>query len=122
LVNSILQLRLLFWRQVFNGDVHDVANFRHLDSTRGSHQACQKVCWHKIGTSRQAHSKPKGAGLTRAMNLQSVPVNFSWNWQRKQNSQITNLELVGWYQTVPYLRLESQSKWYIATISYLSTI
>jgi hypothetical protein len=25
---------------------------------------------------RQAHSKPKGAGLTRAMNPESVPVNF----------------------------------------------
>jgi hypothetical protein len=34
LVNGILQLRLLFRRQVFNGDVHNVANFRHLDSTK----------------------------------------------------------------------------------------
>jgi hypothetical protein len=41
-----------------------------------SHRACQKVCWCKIGTSRQAHNKPKGAGLTRAMNPESVPVNF----------------------------------------------
>jgi hypothetical protein len=29
-----------------------------------SHQACQKVCWHKIRTLRQAHSKPNKAGLT----------------------------------------------------------
>jgi hypothetical protein len=29
-----------------------------------------------MGTSRQAHSKPKGAGLTHAMNPESVPVNF----------------------------------------------
>jgi hypothetical protein len=29
-----------------------------------------------MGTSRQAHSKPKGAGLTRAMNPESVPINF----------------------------------------------
>jgi hypothetical protein len=35
-----------------------------------------KKCWGKISTSRQAHSKPKEAGLTRAMNLESVPVNF----------------------------------------------
>jgi hypothetical protein len=34
LVNGILQLCLLFWRQVINGYIHDVANFRHLDSTR----------------------------------------------------------------------------------------
>jgi hypothetical protein len=33
-------------------------------------------CWRKIGTSRQAHSKLKEAGLTRAMNPESVPVNF----------------------------------------------
>jgi hypothetical protein len=32
-----------------------------------------------------------------------------------------NLELVGWYHTVPYLRLESQVKRHIATTSYLST-
>jgi hypothetical protein len=35
LVNGILQLRLLLRRQVINGDVHDVANFRHLDSLDG---------------------------------------------------------------------------------------
>jgi hypothetical protein len=34
LVNGIFQLCLLLWRQVINGDVHDVANFRHLDSIR----------------------------------------------------------------------------------------
>jgi hypothetical protein len=76
LVNGILQLRLLFRRQFIKGDIHDVVNVRHLKSIGVSHQACQKVCWHKIGTSRQAHSKPKGAGLTRAMNPGSVPVNF----------------------------------------------
>jgi hypothetical protein len=31
------------------------------------------------------------------------------------------LELAGWYQTVPYLRLESHVRWHIATRSYLST-
>jgi hypothetical protein len=44
LVNGILQLRLLFRIQVINGDVHDVANFRHLDSLDVFHRACQKVC------------------------------------------------------------------------------
>jgi hypothetical protein len=34
LVNGILQLRLLFRRQVIDSDVHDVVNFRHLDSIR----------------------------------------------------------------------------------------
>jgi hypothetical protein len=33
LVNGILQLRLLFRRQVINGDVRNVVNVSHLDST-----------------------------------------------------------------------------------------
>jgi hypothetical protein len=33
----------LLWRQVINGDIHDVVNVRHLESIRKSHQACQKV-------------------------------------------------------------------------------
>jgi hypothetical protein len=44
------------------------------------------------------------------MNPQSVPVNFPEIDQGEQNNQMTNLELAGWYQTVPYLRLKSQSK------------
>jgi hypothetical protein len=34
LVNGILQLHLLFWRQVINGDIHDVLNIRHLESSK----------------------------------------------------------------------------------------
>jgi hypothetical protein len=33
-----------------------------------------------------------------------------------------NLELAGWYQTVPHLRLESQVKRHIATTSYLLAV
>jgi cell division FtsZ-interacting protein ZapD len=33
-----------------------------------------------------------------------------------------NLALVGWYQTVPHLQLESQVKRHIATTSYLSAV
>jgi hypothetical protein len=76
----------LLWRQVINGDIHDVVNVRHLESIRGSHWACQKVCWHKIGTSRQAHNKPKGPGLTRVMNPKKRASQFSWKWQRNKNS------------------------------------
>jgi hypothetical protein len=32
------------------------------------------------------------------------------------------MELAGWYQTVPYLRLESQLTWHIATTSYLPAV
>jgi hypothetical protein len=34
LVNGILQLYLLFWSQVFHGDIHDIMNIRHLESVR----------------------------------------------------------------------------------------
>jgi hypothetical protein len=34
LVNGILQLHLLFWRQVVNGDIHDILNIKHLESAR----------------------------------------------------------------------------------------
>jgi hypothetical protein len=31
LVSSVFQLLLLLWRKVINGDVHNVADLRHLD-------------------------------------------------------------------------------------------
>jgi hypothetical protein len=61
--NGILQLHLLLRRQFIKGDIHDVVNVRHLESARVSHRACQKVCWRKITTMRQAHSKPNEASL-----------------------------------------------------------
>jgi hypothetical protein len=50
----------------------------HLD---WSHWACQKVCWRKISTSRQAHSKPNEAGLKHEPDPKRAS-QFSWNWQR----------------------------------------
>jgi hypothetical protein len=35
-----------------------------------------KKCVDAKSALRQAHSKPKGAGLTRVMNPENVPVNF----------------------------------------------
>jgi hypothetical protein len=40
----------------------------------------RKLCWHKISTSRQAHSKPNKAGLTHVPNPRRAS-QFSWNWQ-----------------------------------------
>jgi hypothetical protein len=54
-------------------------------STRWSHRACQKVCWRKISTSRQAHSKPNEAGLTQVRNPKRAS-QFFWNWQRMKSS------------------------------------
>jgi hypothetical protein len=87
-------------------------------STEGSHWACQKVCWRKICTLRQAHSKPNKLA-SHANKFQDVPVNFPWKLTKDKVVKFQSLELAGWYQTVPYLRLESHVRWHIATGSYL---
>jgi hypothetical protein len=56
-----------------------------LISAVGSHWACQKVCWHKIRTLRQAHSKPNKLA-SHASRFQSVPVNFPWKSTKRQSS------------------------------------
>jgi hypothetical protein len=83
-----------------------------------SHLACQKVCWRKICTSRQAHSKPNKLA-SHAQRFQDVPVNFSWKLTKDKVVKFQSLELARWYQTVPYLQLESQVRWHIAIESYL---
>jgi hypothetical protein len=44
---------------------------------------------------------------------------FSQELTKDEKQLDKNLELAGWYQTVPYLRLQSQSKQNIATTRYL---
>jgi hypothetical protein len=44
LVHGVLELLPLFGREVFNVDVHDIPDVRHLDFRLLSHWACQKVC------------------------------------------------------------------------------
>jgi hypothetical protein len=78
------------------------------------------VCWRKICTSRQAHSKPKKLA-SHAKRSQDVPVNFPWKLTKDKVVKFQSLELAGWYQTVPYLRLKSQVRWHIAIKSYLPT-
>jgi hypothetical protein len=86
----------------------------------GSHQACQKVCWRKIRTLRQAHSKPNKAGLTHEQ-IPKRASKFFLKLTKDKAIKYQSLELAGWYQTVPYLRLESHVRWHIAMRSYLST-
>jgi hypothetical protein len=50
-----------------------------------------------------------------------VPVNFPWKLTKHKVVKFQSLELAGWYQTVPYLRLKSQVRWHIAIKSYLPT-
>jgi hypothetical protein len=44
---------------------------------------------------------------------------FSWKLTKDKVVKFQSLELAGWYQIVPYLRLESQVRWHIAIESYL---
>jgi hypothetical protein len=69
-----------------------------------SHRACPKVCRRKICTLRQAHSKPNKLA-SHANRFQDVPVNFPWKLKKDKVVKFQSLELAGWYQTVPYLRL-----------------
>jgi hypothetical protein len=78
----------------------------------------RKECWHKIRTLRQAHSKPTKLA-SHTSRFQSVLVNFPWKLTKDKIVKYQSLELAGWYQTVPYLRLESHVRWHIAMRSYL---
>jgi hypothetical protein len=44
LVHDVLELLPFFRREVFNVDIHDIPDVRHLDFRLLSHWACQKVC------------------------------------------------------------------------------
>jgi hypothetical protein len=44
LVYGVLELLPLFRREVFNVDIHDIRDVRHLDFRLLSHWACQNVC------------------------------------------------------------------------------
>jgi hypothetical protein len=72
------------------------------DRTRS--ETNQVACWRKICTLRQAHSKPNKLA-SHAKRFQGVPVNFPWKLTKDKVVKFQSLELAGWYQTVPYLRL-----------------
>jgi hypothetical protein len=44
LVHDVLELLPLLRREVFDVDIHDIRDVRHLDFRLWSHWACQKVC------------------------------------------------------------------------------
>jgi hypothetical protein len=44
LVHGVLELLPLFRGEIFNIDIHDIRDPRHLDFSAVSHRACQKVC------------------------------------------------------------------------------
>jgi hypothetical protein len=88
-----------------------------LDSPQGE-TGQTGLCWHKISTLCQAHSKPNKLA-SHEKRFQDMLVNFPWKLTKDKVVKFQSLELAGWYQTVPYLRLESHVRWHIATRSYL---
>jgi hypothetical protein len=50
------------------------------------------------------------AGFARAKSKDDVPVNFSGKLTKDKEVKYQSLELAGWYQTVPYLRLRSHTR------------
>jgi hypothetical protein len=106
LVDGNLQLCLLFQRQVINGDVHDVANFRHRDSTGWVPPGVPKSVLtqnpHPTPSTQQAEQSWLN---TRADSKACQSIFLKLTKDKAVKCQ--SLELAGWYQTVPYLRLES---------------
>jgi hypothetical protein len=67
------------------------------------------------------HTASRTSWLHTRRESRDVPVNVSWKLTTDKGVRYQSLELAGWYQTVPYLRLESQTGWHIAMKSYLPT-
>jgi hypothetical protein len=65
------------------------------------------------------HKASQTSWLHTCKESQDVPVNFPWKLTKDKVVKYQSLELAGWYQTVPYLRLQSQTGWHIAIESYL---
>jgi hypothetical protein len=65
------------------------------------------------------HTASRTSWLYTRKESRDVPVNFSWKLTKDKAVRYQSLELAGWYQTVPYLRLGSQMGWHIAIKSYL---
>jgi hypothetical protein len=65
------------------------------------------------------HTASRISWLHMCRESRDVPVNFSWKLTKDKVVKFQSLELAGWYQTVPYLRLQSQVRWHIAIESYV---
>jgi hypothetical protein len=65
------------------------------------------------------HTASRTSWLHTRKESRDVPVNFPLKLTKEKVVRYQSLELAGWYQTVPYLRLRSQMGWHIAIESYL---
>jgi hypothetical protein len=86
-----------------------------------------RLIWEFIGVDAKSalnanHTASRTKLASHAQRAKDVPVNFSWKLTKDNAVRYQSLELAGWYQTVPYLRLKRQTRWHIAIESYLPTI
>jgi hypothetical protein len=56
------------------------------------------------------HTASRTKLASHAQRAKDVPVNFSFKLTKDRAVRYQSLELAGWYQTVPYLRLRSQMR------------
>jgi hypothetical protein len=65
------------------------------------------------------HTASRTSWLHTRKESRDVPVNFPWKLTKEKVVRYQSLELAGWYQTVPYLRPQSQVRRHIVMESYL---
>jgi hypothetical protein len=81
--------------------------------------ASEKPCVDARCTPSAKHTASRTSWLQTCRESWDVPVKFPWKLTKDKVVKYQSLELAGWYQTVPYLRLQSQMGWHIAIESYL---
>jgi hypothetical protein len=108
LVHDILELLPLFRREVLNVDIHNIHDVRHLDFSAvvplGVPKSVLTQNVHLAPNTQQAEQ----AVFTRAKNHKTCQSIFLKKLTKDNVVKHQSLELAGWYQTVPYLRLQSQ--------------
>jgi hypothetical protein len=92
-------------REVLNVDIHDVRDLRHLDPFGCGPTGRAKKCVDAKRAPSAKHTASRTSWLQTRKESQDVPVNFSWKLTKDKAVKYQSLELAGWYQTVPYLRL-----------------
>jgi hypothetical protein len=80
---------------------------------------CAKKCVDAKCAPSAKNTASRTSWLHMRKESRDVPVNFPWKLTKDKVVKYQSLELAGWNQTVPYLRLRSQMGWHIAIESYL---
>ena len=95
-LNFFIFLLLFFFELIFRNrnlvfftNCRFICEFHHVE-TFVSHRACQKMCGRK-----NQHTGIRGQVIAESRkNQPSVPINLTWNWQGRKQSQIR--ERISW--------------------------